>query len=426
VSTFDRIEAGMPRLLSELADARTPDYFEVVVSRTAGSPQRPGWTFPERWLPVSVTTFDRMMRSTVPWRTIGAIVLLVLALVGGALILAGSRQRPLPAPFGPALPGLVVYESGGDLYTADPATGVSTPLLTGPTADTQPRWSPDGTRVAFQREVDAGFSSLHVIDPQTGAVTTVSSSPLGLVSSFVFSPDGRRLVASSSRTGTDVITIFDLGGGTSAEITAEGGASHPAFKPPDGSQIMFVAGLAESEQGQGLSVYDLATGRIETIVDRIPRSIINGGPEYSPDGTRIAYGLWIPAQDVMSRVYTANADGTDIKVLGYPGDSCCEAMPAWSNDGTRLAVSRWDLAGRRLIAIVPWDKGGAGMEYEIPTLYRGVAAWSPDDRWVLVTPMTSEDPNLRAPQVLLDVETGKAKPIQWVTESDPSVQRLAP
>jgi Tol biopolymer transport system component len=367
-----------------------------------------------------------MTRSSVPWRPVGALVLLLIALVGGALILAGSRQRSLPAPFGPALPGLVVYETGGDLYTADPATGISTPLLTGPTADTQPRWSPDGTRVAFQRDAGAGAFTLHVLDPQTGGLTTLTPTPLGHVSSFAFSPNGRQLVATSSRTGIDVITIFDVGGGKSAEITAEGGASHPVFKPPVGNQIMFVAGLAESGSGQGLSVYDLATGTIETVLDRIPSSIIDGGPEYSPDGTRIAYGLWVPAYDVMSRVYTANADGTNNRVLGYPADGCCEAMPAWSNDGTRLAVSRWDLAERRFIAIVPWDKGGAGLEFEIPTMYRGVAAWSPDDHWVLVTPMTSEDPNLRASQVLLDVESGTQRPISWESESDPSVQRLAP
>jgi hypothetical protein len=43
-----------------------------------------------------------------------------------------------------------------------------------------------------------------------------------------------------------------------------------------------------------------------------------------------------------------------------------------------------------------------------------------------VTPLNDEFGTNRSSQVLLDLETGRQKPIQWVSESDPSVQRLAP
>jgi Tol biopolymer transport system component len=426
VSTFDRIEAGMPRLLTELADARTPDYLDTVVSRTAGSRQRPGWTFLERWLPVSVATLGGITRSTVPWRMVGLIALLLLALIGGTLLFIGSRQRPLPAPFGPALPGLVVYETDGDLYTVDPNTGSSASLLSGPTVDSQPRWSPDGTRVAFLREAGAALSTVHVLDVRSGGVSAVTPEPLGLVSSHVFSPDNRLLVVTSSRSGQDVITIFRLDGGASAEINVAGGASQPAFRPPDGRQILFVTGAAESLEGQGLAVYDVAGGAVKPVIEPIPGSVMTGRPEYSPDGTRIAYSVWVPSQDLNSRVYTANADGSGAGIVRFPSNSCCEAMPVWSNDGTRLAMTRWDSSEHEFIAIVPSDQGGEGKQFAVPGLYRGVATWSPDDRWILVTPLNDEFGTNRSPQVLLDVESGTQRPINWVSESDPSVQRLAP
>lgn len=426
MNTFDRIEGAMPRLLTELADPRTPDYFDIVVSRTAASSQRPGWTFPERWLPMSVATLGGITRSTVPWRMVGLIALLLLALIGGTLLFIGSRARPLPAPFGPALPGLVVYESDGDLYTADPTTGTSTPLLTGPTVDSQPRWSPDGTRVAFLREAGPGLATVHVLDVRSDAVSAVTAEPLGLVSSHVFSPDNRLLLVTSTRSGQDVVTIFRLDGGAAVEIDAPGGASQPAFRPPDGRQVIFVTGVGESLEGQGLAVHDLATGSVQTIVEPIPGSVMTGRPEYSPDGTRITYSVWVPSQDLPSRAYTANADGSDARILRFPSDSCCEAMPVWSNDGTRLAMTRWDSNENEFIAVVPWDEGGVGTQFAVPGLYRGVVTWSPDDRWVLVTPLNDEFGTNRSPQVLLDLETGREKPIRWVSESDPSVQRLAP
>jgi len=424
VSTFDRIEAGMPRLLTELGDPRTPDYLDIVVSRTAGSPQRPGWTFPERWLPVSMTTLVAVTRSSVPWRTVGLIALLLIALIGGTVLLIGSRQRPLPAPFGPALPGLVVYETAGDLYTADPATGTSTSIVTGETVDTQPRWSPDGTRIAFLREAGPDRATIQVLDVGNGAVSPVTREPLMLVSSHEFSPDNRLLAVTSSRLAQDFITIFRLNGGAPLEITAPGGASLPAFRPPDGREVVFVTGLQESAEGQGLAVYDMATGVVRTILDPIPGAIMTGPPEYSPDGARIAYSVWVPSANLESRVYTINADGTEGHVLDYPTDSCCEAMPVWSNDGTRLAMTRW-VGEQQLITILPWDQGGVGTQFEVPGLYRGIVTWSPDDQWLLVTPVNDERGAIRSPQVLLDLATGAQKPIPWVSESDPSVQRLA-
>jgi hypothetical protein len=58
------------------------------------------------------------------------VVALLLALAVGLVIVAGS-QRHVPAPFGPAANGSVAYEAGGDIFTADPVTGVAKALVTG-------------------------------------------------------------------------------------------------------------------------------------------------------------------------------------------------------------------------------------------------------------------------------------------------------
>jgi Tol biopolymer transport system component len=424
VKDFTRIERRLPQLLTELAEPRTPDYFERIVHRTAVSTQRPAWTFLERWIPMSVATFRGSFASNAPWRNLALLALLILAIVAG-IVAMGSRPRPLPAPFGPAQPGLVAYDAGGDILTADPATGAIETLVGGPEPDSQPQWSLDGSRLAFQREAGENRSHVFVTDGAGERLTRLTQEALVRVRDLVFSPDGEQLLITSSRDARATISVAATDGSGVRTLDLDQTASLPSFRPPDGRSFLFVGGDAFSGAGQGVFTYDLATGNVRAIIDLIPGAEIVGRPTYSPDGTRIAYGVWVPGQDVNARVYTANADGTGSQPVPHP-DTCCEANPVWSNDGTRLAFTRWRWDDTRLIAVVPWDQGGVGMEFEIPFVYRGIASWSPDDKWILVTPTTTEDGSHRSPQVLLDIERGEVRAIGWETESDPAIQRLAP
>ena len=96
-----------------------------------------------------------MTRATVvtpfPWRTVGMATLVVLALVAAGLIAGGREQPRLPPVVGPAGTGLVAYSSDGDIFVGDPVTGTSTAIVTGPSIDTRPIFSPDGLRIAFLR-----------------------------------------------------------------------------------------------------------------------------------------------------------------------------------------------------------------------------------------------------------------------------------
>jgi Tol biopolymer transport system component len=423
VSTFDRIEAGMPRLLTELADPRMPDYFDTVVRRTAGSNQRPGWTFPERWIPMSVLTVASRRRA-VPWMAVVLAVALI-ALVAGAILIGSSRlPRSLPPPFGPAGAGLVIYETGGDIVGVDPATGTTTTLVGGRAIDSAPRWSPDGSRFVFRRMEGGGRETVFVAGADGTGVTPVSSGPAGALSDYLFSPDGRHLLMTSASDGEQSIQIIDLADRSTRELRDDDSVSLPTFRPPTGSEFLFVTGIRWSPHGQGLATYDMASGAVRTIVEPIPGAEIVGRPEYSPDGNHLAFAVWIPATNTNSHIIVADADGSDQRRLPQPAGLCCEAAPTWSNDGTRLALTRWYDPMREVVAVVPWAVGGVGQEFDVPRLYRGLISWSPDDDWLLVTPQLDEHGVDREPQIVLDLATGRARDIGWTTTSDPSIQRL--
>ena len=144
-----------------------PDYVDDLLTQTARSRQRSAWRFPERWLPMDLTArAPTITGRQVPLRLIGLVALVVLALVVGTTLFVASQRR-LPAPFGPAANGLIVYAAPtdpswmdtrdyqrpiGDILTANPVTGASSTLVGGPTVDGYPVVSLDGTRVAFVRE----------------------------------------------------------------------------------------------------------------------------------------------------------------------------------------------------------------------------------------------------------------------------------
>ena len=425
MSTFDRIEAGMPRLLSELAEPRMPDYLDIVASRTADSRQRPAWTFPERWLPMSVVAVAPIGRHIPRWAFL--VALLILALVAGVILVSTGRpSQPLPAPFGRANAGLVIYDAGGDIMTVDPKTGSTATLVPGSPTDIAPRWSPDGSRFAFRRIVPGDQARVFVADADGSDIRPVSPEPMRGVTDHSFSPDGRHLLITSSGATGHVITITDLVGGSTRVVEAPNGASLPSFRPPTGDSFVFVTGVRFSRGGQGLASYDMASGAIRTIVEPIPNAEIVGRPDYSPNGRQLAFAVWIPTTDTNSHIIVANADGSDQRRLPQPPGLCCEAAPTWSNDGTRLALTRWYDPTGEFVAVVPWDAGGVGKEFAVPGLFRALIAWSPDDEWLLVTPQLDEYGIDRKSQILLNLASSETREVGWDTTSDPSIQRVAP
>ena len=119
MTTERRLERDLPQILGDLAMGPYPDYIDDVLATTAQRRQRPAWTFPERWLPMVDIARQPVLAPRLPWRAISLAAVMVALLLAAAAVFIGTQPR-LPAPFGLARNGLIAYDAGGDIYTADP------------------------------------------------------------------------------------------------------------------------------------------------------------------------------------------------------------------------------------------------------------------------------------------------------------------
>jgi Tol biopolymer transport system component len=428
MTTERRLARDLPNILGDLATGPYPEYIDDVLAITSHVRQRPAWTFPERWLPMLDIAREPVIAPRLPWRAISVAVLLIALLLAAVAVLIGSQPRLAP-PYGLARNGLVAYEAAGDIYTADPVTGVATAIVTGPENDVAPRFSNDGASVVFQRTLDGGMGQLYVARSDGTQLRLITPEPVALPdaqasTNYEFSPDGRSVLFMSAIVGGPSILIartdgsgvrrLDLGG-----LMAERGT----FRPPDGTEILFV-------DGSGVYAVNLASGVVRPIVKPATGTSLTGAT-WSPDGSRILYWSWDTNGDGMTaRTHVISADGTGDLVLPAPPDAVWNAVAAWSNDGSRIFLVRGytpDFADVRP-AVLPADGSSAGIEIPVGgTAERDCCSawtWSPDDSKIIGRPGGTTGTPLQ--QLILDPVAGTSRSAPWTSTSDPTWQRLAP
>lgn len=263
----------------------------------------------------------------------------------------------------------------------------------------RPEISPDGSRIAF-----AAIGDIYVM-PSTGGAPQNLTKDRFLDTEPAWSPDGTKLVYSSDK-GGDLLQLWirDLATGKDTQLTHLTTQPMGAAWSPDGTRIAYLD-VDGMWRRAGVSVVNVATGKVTKIHDSL---FGPGMPTWSPDGRRVAIAMVAPYstrfREGTNQVLTMSADGGgDRWFAPQPNmsiDSRGGGGPDWSPDGTKMAMIY-----EGALSIVPVSPAGEplGAPRRITTEQAHAPNWAGDSKHVLYQSMDK----LR----LLDVETGVAKDV---------------
>jgi len=439
MTPIDAFERHLPSALTDLAAPGTPDYLTDVLGRTAATRQRPAWASLERWLPVEIAT-ARIPSARMPSRQLALLALMTLLLAVTLAAYIGSRATHVPPPFGPAENGRLVYAADGDIVVRDALQTAPVTLISGPTDDHDPGYSPDGTRLLYI-STQGGKDYLMSATADGRSAHQIVNEPL-VDASVSWAPDSKRVAVVSSPRGIPTLTVVAADGSGATAIGLNGlRPTEVLWRPPDGHQLL-VRAIKPTELRADQSPYTPIQFYIVDVDGPSPGAVRsvgiaphddfgpdwdNSGPEWSLDGQAIYYNVVDPAPGDPPgryRIHRVDADGTDDQALPGPALNVNEAWPRLSPDGTWLLVEHFtwpnDPDPHLTLAVMPSD--GSAPAHDVgPKVNDGKdvdRSWSPDGTRILAR--TGE-----STMISIDPVTGTYEPTGWSATAFPDWQRRA-
>lgn len=401
--SMDRVLADW---LDEGPDGGPREGLDRALAATRRVAQRPGWTLPERWLPMQLTMVRT--RSLRPILSVATLILLMLALVATAFYVGSQRL-----PSWPFRNGAIAFAQDGDLFIADQLDGTPRTLVAGPEVDSDPIFSDQGDRIAFVRDTpDDGI--VMAVDPDGSDLTKLATLS-GAVDLLGWSPDGQALlgvVIDMSAADFHSLYVINGDGSGSRKVDVKPLAGQSLYSGswrPNGRHIAISSGKAFIVDADGTNVRQLSG----------PAEVSN--LEWSPDGKHLSFH-----RDDVDQISIADIDEngkmTQLRELALDPESD-EHAAKWSPDGSRLAFALIRGSRSQIGVFNPDGSGYRIVGPEVVDPHRATFTWSPDGRSLVILEDPIDDQDTWGKVFSVDVATGEQTEVQTRVES---WQRLQP
>ncbi|WP_371395522.1 amidohydrolase family protein [Fretibacter rubidus] len=209
----------------------------------------------------------------------------------------------------------IAFDLLGDIYTIPVTGGTATNIASGMAWEIQPRFSPDGSRIAFTSD-RAGGDNIWTMAADGSDMQQVTDESFRLLNNPTWSPDGEFIAArkhftTSRSLGTGEIWLYHTSGGSGVQLTKKPSDAHqkeigePMFSP-DGRYVYYTANTtsgpifeyAQDSNTQLFEIkkYDMETGEVSDAVGGAGGAV---RPTPSPDGKSIAYVKRVRAKSML-------------------------------------------------------------------------------------------------------------------------------
>ena len=347
---FDHgLNSAVARLRESLCDsADAPRFVETV--------PRKGYRFVGQLEEVEPTTVEepvipdaeppkrKWLRSRRVWITALGIAILAFALVRMRARSNTTHESSLPAPEIVPLAGLAGYEVA-------------------------PAFSPDGNQVAF-REIN-GLQNSGIYTSLVGSEQSLRLTRDRGDCCVAWSPDGRQIAFVRRRSGgSDIYTVPALGG-AERRVLSTVGVQYPGLSwSPNGKTLAFPQTYSVGTSSS-ITLLELATSTT-SVLTHPPDEYLDRNPEFSPDGTQVAFIRGTVA-GVANDVYVVPITGGPPRRLTF--DSRPMTGLAWSVSGKDIIYSAARGGSKALWRIpasggTPQPVSSAGLAALWPTIAR--------------------------------------------------------
>ena len=275
---------------------------------------------------------------------------------------------------------MIAFDILGDIYTMPIGGGTPTRIAEGLAYEHQPRFSPDGRRIAFTSDRGGG-DNIWIMNVDGSDKRQLTKEDFRLLNQPSWSPDGRFIAAKKHFTtgrslGTGEVWLYHVSGGAGVPLVKKPNEQHqkelgePTYAP-DGKSIYFTRNVTpgpifEYAQNSNTALfeiqrYELETGEVTTAVAGAGGSV---RPAPSPDGKKIAF---VRRERARSKLYVKDlVSGEERKIYDDLDQDVQETWAvtgvypnmAWTPDSRTLVF--W--AGGKLRRI----DGNGGAATEIP------------------------------------------------------------
>ncbi len=229
----------------------------------------------------------------------------------------------------------MVFSAGAapKLYTLNVATGAAHPLVRALRQQIDPSWAPTGQRLAFAGARTGAPFQIYIVSPDGRGLRRLTRTNLQDTDP-IWSPDGTRIAFVEQPTvpagyhgqARDLMIMNADGTGLRQLVQDPAGKSDLSWSP-DGTRIMFTSSHIVHNE---VSIVDVRTGAT------IQLGQIGGGAVWGPDRSHVAY---VEPHPNRVDLVIASTDGTDQHALISRPLARVPLAIAWSKDGRTIAFT---------------------------------------------------------------------------------------